>query len=103
MQLFYILALVISIGCLSLIDRKYSLAFFYDMRRTLLVMAISVGVFVLWDIAGIALGIFYQGSSPYALDFVLFPEFPIEELLFLFLLCYVSLLAYRFVQKRQQP
>ena len=98
MQLLYLIGLLMSIGCLSLIDRRYSLAFYYNARRTAVVMAAAIGLFVIWDFAGIGLGIFYQGSSPYALDFTLLPEFPIEELLFLFLLCYVSLLGYRYIQ-----
>jgi len=99
MQLLYLVGLLVSIGCLSLIDRRYSLAFYHDARRSCLVMAAAIGLFIGWDLAGIGLGIFYHGSSHYALDFTLLPEFPLEELLFLFLLCYVSLLAYQFAQK----
>jgi len=100
MQWFYLGALIIAIACLVLVDLKYQLAFFYAARRTALTLAVSLWLFIVWDIFGIALGIFFHGGSDYTLPIRLIPEFPVEELFFLFLLAYVALLLYRFVEKR---
>lgn len=96
----YLLALLISISGLLFIDFRYKLAFWHDLRRTAVTVAIAMNIFIIWDFFGIFLGIFFHGDSPYALPFTLLPEFPVEELFFLFLLCYVSLLVYRGVRRR---
>jgi len=101
MQWFYLVGLVIAISCLVLIDRKFKLAFFHNFKRTALTLAISIWLFIVWDIFGIKLGIFFHGGSAYTLPYRIIPEFPIEEVFFLFLLTYVALLIYRFVEKRR--
>ena len=95
----YLSGLMIALGCLSLIDRKLKLAFWYDARISLQTIAATVGIFVVWDLLGIALGIFYSGGSAYSLPFMILPEFPIEELFFLVLLSYTTLLLYRGLQR----
>lgn len=97
----YLIGLTFAISCLTLIDWRYKLAWFWQSRRTAITLAAAIGMFVVWDVLGIQLGIFFHGGSPYALPYRLAPEFPIEELFFLYLLIYVALLVYRFVQKRE--
>src|SRR3954471_23060676 len=97
-QWYYLIALLVSISGLIVIDRRLKLAFWYDAKRTLKTIGIGMAAFILWDYFGISLGIFFSGESKYSLPFRIFPEFPIEELFFLFLLCYVALLLYRGVQ-----
>lgn len=94
-QWYYFIALVVSIGCLLLIDWRHKLAFWSDWRRTGMTIVLGLAFFLIWDFAGIFLGIFFSGGSPYALPFMLLPEFPVEEILFLFLLCYLTLLMYQ--------
>lgn len=100
MQWLYLASLVLSLSCLVLIDKRYRLAFFYDARRTALTLAVAIGLFIVWDVLGITLGIFSQGESPFMLPLSLVPNFPIEELFFLALLTYVTLLTYRWVSQR---
>lgn len=95
MHFLYLFALILSITGLALLDHRFKLAFWYDRKRTLLTLGCAVGVFLLWDILGIFLGIFIHGNSPYSLAFTLFKEFPVEEFFFLFLLCYSALVLYR--------
>lgn len=95
----YLAALCVAIACLVLIDYRYKLAFFAHARRTVLTLAVAIGLFVVWDILGIQLGIFFHGGSTLTLPFRLVPEFPLEELFFLFLLTYVTLIVYRFLSK----
>ena len=98
-HLFYLLFLFVGIGGLMILDWRYKLAFWYNTRQTLFTLLISVGVFIIWDILGIVLGIFLHGTGPYNLPFTIAPEFPIEELFFLWLLCYSALIIYRGVQR----
>ncbi len=99
MEWIYFTGLSISLLCLSFIDYRFKLAFFHDARRTAITLAVAIGLFIIWDILGIALGIFYHGGSSFTLSVRLLPEFPIEELLFLTLLTYVTLLAYRWFER----
>lgn len=99
MFLTYIALLLLSILGVALLDRRFKLAFWYDKKRSWFTIGCGVGIFVLWDIAGIMLGIFLHGQSPYQLGFTLFPEFPLEEIIFLFLLCYSALALYRGAEK----
>ena len=78
------------------LDKRYKLALFYNMRRTLVTVGIAVALFIVWDVFGIALGIFFSGESAYMSGIYLAPEFPIEELGFLAFLSYFTLVMYRF-------
>lgn len=100
MSALYLLTLSIAIFGMVMIDRRFSIAFYHDASRTILTLATAVGVFLLWDILGIAIGIFKQGTSGYDLGFEVLPELPIEEFFFLFLLCYLSLLCYLYISRR---
>ena len=100
MEVLYLLILVVIIGCLVLIDKRYTLAFFYNVRRTVMTLAIAVWLLTVWNIFGITFGIFFHGGSAFTLPFRIIPEFPIEELFFLFVLSYSALLLYRFTAER---
>jgi lycopene cyclase domain-containing protein len=86
----YLVVLLFSIAGLVLLDRRYKLVFWRDRTRALWALAVFMVLFVGWDVAGIMLGIFWHGGSIYALPYLLAPEFPYEELLFLGLLFYTS-------------
>lgn len=95
MQWVYIGSLLFSIAGLMVLDWRHRLAFWYDARRTVVTLAFTIMLFVLWDVIGIWFGIFHHGNSLYTLPYRIAPEFPIEELFFLFLLTYVTLILYR--------
>ncbi len=95
MQYAYLGALLLSLISMIILDRRFNLALFHNLRRTLISVGIGVAIFIIWDIFGIALGIFFSGQSPYMRGLYLGPEFPIEELVFLTFLCYFTLVMYR--------
>lgn len=99
MQWLYLAGLLFSITGTGILDWRYKLAFWYDARRTVITLAIAIAVFLVWDLSAIGLGIFLHGGSPFALPFTLVPQFPVEELFFLFLLCYCALTLYRGASK----
>lgn len=101
MQWLYLIGLIISISGLIVLDWKFKLAFFYNSKRTAMTLALVVWLFIVWDIFAIYFQIFFHGNSAYSLPYRIVPELPIEEIFFVFLLTYATLLIYRFVEKRQ--
>ncbi len=93
-MILYLLALTISILGMGLIDYKHKLALFYQPLRTIITLAVAVVVFLIWDLVGIAMGIFFRGEGPYLTGITIAPELPIEEVFFLILLSYTILIAY---------
>ncbi|GAA4623878.1 lycopene cyclase domain-containing protein [Cellulomonas oligotrophica] len=90
----YLGALLVSLGGLALFDHRFRLAFWDDARRAAWTLGVGVVGFLLWDVAGLALGIFAHGGSAHMTGLLLAPDLPVEELVFLTLLCYVALLVW---------
>lgn len=101
-QFYYLSSLIFAIIGMLIIDYRFKLAFFNKPKVALLTMIISIAFFIIWDIAGINLGIFFNGDSNYDLGLFLFNEFPIEEIFFLFLLNYTALILYLGFNKKWQ-
>ncbi len=95
MSVLYLGALLLSLGGLAVLDRRFRLAFWSDPRRAALTVGIGVIGFLVWDGIGLVLGIFARGDSPHMTGLLLAPELPVEEAFFLALLCYTSLLVWR--------
>lgn len=96
----YLAILIFSIAGMSTLDYRYKLAFWHNKNQTLKTLGLSILFFIIWDALGIKLGIFFHGNSNYALPLRIAPEFPIEELFFLLLLSYTTLLTWRFMGQR---
>lgn len=94
-QYYYITALLLSIIGIALIDRKHGLSYWNNKQRTVLTIGVSISVFIVWDLIGISLGIFFSGSSKYMMPYFIVDQFPIEELFFLLLLNYTALNIYQ--------
>lgn len=94
MNALYLLTLLASLSCMVLLDRRFRLFFWRDARRAGLVLGVGVLFFVLWDVAGIALGIFLRGENNISIGLMLGPEFPVEELVFLIFLCYLTMVLF---------
>jgi len=87
----YLIALVVSLAGMVVLDRRFGLFFWADTVRAAIVLAVGLALFVAWDIAGIAAGVFFRGESVITTGLLLGPEFPLEEILFLALLCYSAM------------
>lgn len=99
-RFFYLGALLVSLAGLAVLDRRFRLAFWSDWRRASGCVLLGVVGFLAWDGAGLALGIFARGDSPHVTGLLLAPELPVEEAVFLALLCYNTLLAWRALDRR---
>ena len=100
MSLLYLAALLIALTGMVLLDRRFRLFFWADARRAALVMLVGVAFFVAWDLAGIGLGVFFRGETVFMTGLQVAPELPVEELLFLTLICYLTMNAYRLATRK---
>ena len=104
MQFAYLAGLIFSIIGLGLFDWRFKLGFSTNKKAATLSTLLPLIFFLIWDGAGIALGIFFRGETSHLTGILVAPELPIEELFFLFLLNYTTLTIFitvkRIVAKR---
>ena len=98
----YLLALVVSVLGLGLLDWRHRIAVFDQRARALATVGIGVAFFLLLDLIGVGLGIFFRGEGPYLTGLLIAPEVPVEEAVFLTLLTYQTLLLWRVCERRAQ-
>lgn len=94
MGVVYLIALLLSLGCMLLLDRRFRLFFWRDATSALIVTAVGFIFFLLWDVAGIANGIFLRGDAEIATGLLFAPELPIEEPVFLLFLVVCTMVIY---------
>ena len=94
MGILYLVALGIALTGMVMLDRRFGLFFWNDARRASIVLAVGIVFFVVWDLFGIGLGIFFRGETDFMTGLQVAPELPVEELFFLALLCYLTMNAY---------
>lgn len=96
----YLIGLLVSLAGLGFLDWRYRVALFADARRTLTTVGIGVAAFLVWDLVGVGLGIFFRGDAPYLTGIQVAPEVPLEEVFFLALLVYQTLLLWLALSRR---
>jgi lycopene cyclase domain-containing protein len=99
MGLLYLLALAIALFGMVMLDRRFRLFFWVAPRRATAVLVVGLVFFVVWDLAGIGLGIFFRGETAFMTGLQVAPELPVEELFFLTLLVYVTMNLYGWLSK----
>ncbi|MGR0221690.1 lycopene cyclase domain-containing protein [Agromyces sp. ZXT2-6] len=87
----YLAGLVVVIGCMALIDSRWRLVFWRAPVASAVTIGVGLAFFLLWDAAGIVLGVFFRGESQIVTGVELAPELPLEEPVFLLFLCYLTL------------
>lgn len=92
MNLLYAGVLVVSGACLVLLDVRFSLVLRRRPVAAVVALVVGLAFFIAWDAAGIALGVFRHVDSHWASGILLAPEFPVEELMFLMFLSYLTLI-----------
>jgi lycopene cyclase domain-containing protein len=95
----YLAVLVVSIAGLALVDFRLRLLFWQHPGAASLTLVSGVAFFLLWDLVGIALGVFFRGNATNLSGIMLAPELPLEEPFFLTLLCYFTMLCYSFSKR----
>ena len=104
----YLLCLLTALACMVLLDLRFRLALWQAPRRAATVLLAGVALFLAWDLAAIAAGHYRMGDSALMSGIELGPELPLEELVFLVFLCYVTLVVRGLVdlllgRRRQSP
>ncbi|WP_341944892.1 lycopene cyclase domain-containing protein [Microbacterium sp. LWH11-1.2] len=94
MGVLYLGALILFSGCMLLLDRRFRLFFWRDALSATIVTIVGFVFFLVWDVAGIAGGIFFRGEATIATGIVLAPELPIEEPVFLLFLVLCTMILY---------
>lgn len=90
----YLAILLATLGCMLLLDWRFRLFFWRDALSASIVTIAGLAFFLLWDIAGIAGGIFFRGEAVVATGIVLAPELPLEEPIFLVFLVVCTMVVY---------
>ncbi len=100
----YLGALLVSFGCMLLVDARWKLALWSPRtgqwrgvrvlpggwRAVALLLGGLVG-FILWDLVAIDLGFYGRGSGSALLGIELLPHIPVEEFIFVLFLCHITL------------
>lgn len=103
MSFVYLLALIGAVLGTGALDWRHRVAVFGGAPwRTLIIVGTAVIFFLVWDVVGIAEGVFFRGSGPWMTGVLLGPELPLEELFFLILLSYSTLVSYLLATRFRQ-
>jgi lycopene cyclase domain-containing protein len=95
----YLAGLLVSIAGLVVLDLRLKLFLGAAPRRAGAVLAVGVVGFLVWDAAGVGLGVFFEGPSTLLVGLDLAPQIPVEELFFLILLCLSAMEAFALAQR----
>jgi len=96
----YLIGLLVSLAGMVVLDVRFRLFFAVAPVRAAIVMVVGVTFFLIWDVAGIAAGVFFRGNHDLLTGIQFAPELPLEEIFFLALLCYVTMNAYCWLSSR---
>ncbi len=99
MSFIYLGVLLFSEFGVSLIDFRFKLALGHSWRAGLLALGSGLAFFLIWDLAGINSGIFFEGAKQLLCGVDLAPQLPLEELFFLLLLCHTTLVLFATVSR----
>jgi lycopene cyclase domain-containing protein len=99
MPFLYLLALLVALAGMVVLDWRLHLFFWRCPVRAAIVLAIGLAFFLVWDLQGIRLGIFFRGETSFMTGWQWAPELPLEEPFFLALLCYLTMNVYAVVAR----
>jgi lycopene cyclase domain-containing protein len=91
MAVIYLLSLMVSLACMVLLDRRFRLVLWRAPRAGAMVLAVGLGFFLAWDLVAIASRHYAAGTSGAMTGIMLAPELPVEEILFILFLSYLTL------------
>lgn len=94
----YLAGLLVSLVGMTVLDARFRLFFWRAPWRAAAVTVVGVGFFLLWDVLGVATGIFFIGQQNLLTGVLLAPDVPLEEFFFLLLLCYTTMNLVGFVR-----
>lgn len=90
----YLGALLVSLAGMVVLDLRFRLFFAVAPVRAAIVLVVGIAFFLVWDVAGIAAGVFFRGNPGLLTGVLIASELPLEEVFFLALLCYLTMNVY---------
>ncbi len=96
----YLLGLLVALTGMTVLDARFRLFFWRAPWRAAAVMVVGVAFFLVWDAAGVGLGIFFIGQQRLLTGVLLAPDVPLEEVFFLLLLGYTTMNLVGFIRPR---
>lgn len=97
---FYLLMLLISLAGLTLADWRYHLVFFDKPKAAIKTVIGTMTILLIGDLIGIEWRVFSTNPAYVSGLYLGSPNLPIEEIFFLFLLCYATLTFYILIKKK---
>jgi lycopene cyclase domain-containing protein len=98
-QLSYLAALLLALACIALMDRRWKLVLWSDVRRGAVVLAAGVVFFLAWDLLAVHFGFYRRSGSDLMTGAQIAPDIPVEELFFVLFLCYVTLVLHTLLDR----
>ncbi|UVY84153.1 lycopene cyclase domain-containing protein [Brachybacterium sp. NBEC-018] len=95
----YLLCLCVPLLGMGTLDARYRLVLGRAARPALAVLAVGTVYFLSWDLAAIAAGHYGLGRSPALSGLMLAPHLPVEELVFVVVLAYTTLVLHALVAR----
>jgi lycopene cyclase domain-containing protein len=99
MSFLYLATLLVALAGMVILDGRFGLFFWRGAIRAAVVLAIGLVFFLIWDLQGIRLDIFFRGETTFMTGWQWAPELPLEEPFFLLLLCYLTMNVYGFIAR----
>ena len=103
MPFLYLGALLVALAGMVILDLRFRLFFRRAPLRAAIVLTAGLVFFLAWDLQGIRLGIFFRGETAFMTGWVWAPQLPLEEPLFLLLLCYLAMNVYGLLIRERGP
>lgn len=91
MRWLYLACLLVAWAGTAAVDRRWRLFVFAAPRRATLTVACGVVLFLLADLAAIALGFYGRGGGAALSGIELLPHLPVEEVVFVTFLCHLTM------------
>lgn len=98
----YLAALLVALIGMVILDRRFTLFFWRGAARAAIVLVAGLLFFLVWDLQGIRLGIFFRGETSLMTGWEWAPQLPLEEPFFLLLLCYLTMNLYGYLSRSRQ-
>ena len=93
MSSIYLLSICIPGLCMLLVDHRWKLFAFRRPLHAVVTLLVGFVFFLAWDIVAIELGVYVRGESDAMTGVEVAPELPLEEIVFVTFLCYVTLVT----------
>lgn len=98
-ELTYLACVVATIGCMAIMDHRWRLFFWADVRRAVPVFLAGTAFFVTWDTVALVNGYYDRGGSPYMTGIEIGGVLPIEEVAFCAFLPYHTMVLHGLAMK----